>query len=165
MDIKTKIMIFSLGLVAIFGTSCRWGTKEVEKETQERLVLVNVLDKKFFDDSRIAGSINVTMDNLEEYAKKNWDKEKTNIVVYCANYKCTASGESAKILKDLGFKHVWAYEGGTAEWNQLGYPIEGPAKQGYLKDYQKPEGHTPEAGVPVISADELKAKIEQFGSK
>lgn len=149
-----------MGLLPIFGTSCRWGAKEPTEE----LVLVNVLDKKFFDDSRIVGSINVPMDQLEDYANK-WDKEKTNIVVYCANYKCTASGESAKMLKGLGFKNVWAYEGGTAEWKHRGYPIEGPATQGYLEDYQKPEGYKAEVDVPVIEADELKAKIEEFSSK
>ncbi len=126
--------------------------------------MVNVLDKKYFDDCRIAGSVNVVWDDLEKYAQDNWDKDTTQIISYCANYKCLASGESAVMLKNLGFKNVWAYEGGTAEWKHLGYLIEGPCTiSGFLSDFEKPEGHEVSPGTPVISAQELKKKFDEFG--
>ncbi len=165
---RSRLILFSLCLLSLFGTSCRWGEKAMPQK--EELFLVNVLDKKFYEDctivdkNRVAKSINVTMDDLETYAQNNWDKKLSHIVVFCANYKCTASGESAKMLKDQGFKNVWAFEGGTAEWKHLGYPVSGPCTQGYLNDYEKPEGDEPEADVPVITAQELKAKIEKFSS-
>jgi rhodanese-related sulfurtransferase len=141
-------------------SSCGWMGEK--KESSEALfVIVNVLDKKYFEDCRIKGSINLSMDELVPYAQKNWNKE-TEIVVYCANYKCTASGESVKALKEAGFNNAWAYEGGIAEWKQLGYPVEGICKSGYLADYAKPEGYENEAGTPVISAQELKQKFDKF---
>ncbi len=163
---SSKLMLMSLCLLALFGTSCKMGAK---KPTQEKLYLVNVLDKKFFDDCYLAGSanveaVNIGMDDIEAYAQKNWD-DMSHIVVYCANYKCTASGESAKMLKDQGFKNVWAYEGGAAEWKQLGYPVKGACKEAFLNDYEKPEGHQDDPEVPVITAQELKSKIEEFSSK
>ncbi|MGE0206851.1 MAG: rhodanese-like domain-containing protein [Candidatus Babeliales bacterium] len=168
MNIRKNFVVAGLCFLSLCLTSCRMGQ---EDKAQDGLFLVNVLDKKFFDDCALKApggkvySVNVSMDDLETYAGKHWDKQKTNIVVYCANYKCTASGESAKILKDLGYNHVWAYEGGTAEWMNKGFPVEGPCKQGYLKDYEKPAGHEVEAGVSPITAEELKAKIDAFSAQ
>ena len=161
---KSSLILSSLCFLSLLGTSCRMGQKK--EVVKEGLVLVNVLAKEYFDDCRIAGSINLSMDELKDYATKNWDKNLTHIVVYCGNYMCTASGDSAKMLikEDLGFKNVWAYEGGSAEWKHKGYPVEGPCQQGYLNTYEQ-GGHEVDPDTPVITADELKAKIEKFSSK
>lgn len=154
--------IFVSGIIAslVCLSSCTWW--ETKKDEKVPFVIVNVLDEKYYKDCHIRGSINVTMECLGEYARKNWSKD-TEIVVYCANYKCTASGDSVKMLKDLGFKYVWAYEGGTAEWKQLGYPVAGsPCQAGYLSDFEKPEGHEVDPDVPVISAQELKQKFDTY---
>lgn len=125
--------------------------------------LINVLDKAAFDDCRIAGSINVPFDQVESFAQK-LDKN-TQIVVYCANYACTASGQAAKQLKNLGFQNVWAYEGGTAQWYQLGrqhaqkYPIEGACKAGYLNAPNEQSQEEEDSSVPVITAQELYDKM------
>lgn len=164
---RSSLMLAGICFLALF-TSCKMGEKKTE--TQEKLVLVNVLDKPLYDDCHIkvtgnnVESVNVSMDDIEEYAKKHWDKEKTHIVVYCANYMCTASAESAKMLMNSGFKNVWAYEGGTAEWMNKGFSVSGPCKKGYLEQFAKPEDHENPAGVSVITAEDLKAKIEKFGS-
>ena len=45
---------------------------------------------------------------------------------------------AAQKLKEMGFENVWAYEGGTAEWYQMGlkaegkYPVEGTCQASYL---------------------------------
>lgn len=154
--------LLTVGVAALtLLSSCRWFAPIKEAVP---FAVINVLDKKYFDDCRIAGSVNVSMDDIEQYAQDHFDKETTQVVTYCANYKCLASGESAVMLKDLGFKNVWAYEGGTAEWKQLGYPIEGPCvASGFLSDYEQPEGHEVSPGTPVITAQELKKKFDEFG--
>ena len=126
------------------------------------LKVVNVLDPEQYDDAHIKGSINLSFEQLEEQAKK-WDKN-TPVVIYCSNYMCTGSMQGAKALAAMGFKNVYAYEGGTAEWYQLGkndssYMLEGPAQQSYLNIIiEKPAAHEP--GVQVISAEELKKMIK-----
>ena len=167
--LKNSFVVLGAALLVTL-SSCTWW-KSTENGDQgacaaaASLVIVNVLDKKYYDDCHIAHSISVHMEQLEAYAldaANGWDKETTNIVVYCGNYKCSASGESAKMLKGLGFKNVWAYEGGIAEWKQLGYPVEGTCSaevSGFLGDYQKPEGYTPDEQV-VITAEQLQEKLK-----
>lgn len=151
-------------LLLFFLSSCDWfkasGAKEMPK-----FVIVNVLDKAQFDDCHIKGSINVPYEDIESYAEKHFDKENTQIVVHCSNYKCTASGASAKQLMDLGFKHVWAYEAGTAEAKKEGIPMQGPCKEAYLQDFAKPDGYDQlhaKAKFKIISTEELKKKMNEF---
>jgi rhodanese-related sulfurtransferase len=132
------------------------------EKTKPRFVIVNVLDKEYFDDCRIKGSINIPFENLQQYALEHWDKEKTEIVVHCSNYSCSASGEGYKMLTKLGFKHVWAFEGGTAEAKAEGIKVEGPCNQAYLLEYKKPETYVHKESVAVISVEDLKKKIEEF---
>lgn len=126
-----------------------------------RLVVVNVLDKALHEDCHIKGSVNVPFEDVQEYAVANWSKD-TELVFYCANYKCTASGEAARQLKALGYEKVYAYEAGTAEWKKLGYPIEGACKKPYLNDYEKPEGLQEPTDITVLSSQELKKKIDEL---
>jgi rhodanese-related sulfurtransferase len=144
----------------------------LQQETQNNaskpaFVIVNVLDKEYYDDCHIKGSINVPFEKLESYALDHWDKHNTEIVLHCTNYKCTASGAAWQMLTKLGFAKVFAYEGGTAEAKQLGLAVEGPCKEVYLQDYAKPastmeHATSDEPSVAIISVDELKKKIEEF---
>lgn len=143
-------LVFALlGMVACFA-----------KKTPD-FVLVNVLDKEYYDDCHIEGSINVPFMELEKYAQEHWDKENTQIVLYCGNYKCTASGVGVKMLQEQGFKHVWAYEGGSAEWMHQNLPVKGTCKEVYLTDYELPEGMVQDHEI-TISAQDLLAKMRQF---
>lgn len=136
-----------------------------KKETQEQkptLYVINVLDKESYDDCNIAGSVNVPFNDVESFAK-DLDRN-VEIVVYCANYMCSASGAAAQKLKEMGFEKVWAYEGGTAEWYQLGtkaegkYPVSGSCKASYLTAANnKPEAE--ESHVSVINAEQLREKM------
>lgn len=127
--------------------------------TTASLYVVNVLEPRLHQDARIKGSINITLDKLEE-AVKDWNKEAI-VVFYCSNYMCKASGHAAKLLTTLGFKDVRAYEGGIAEWYQLaqsdqGYAYEGTAQEEYLKMPTENLAQEEEPGVRTITASELK---------
>ena len=119
-----------------------------------------------YEDCRIAGSINVPFEDVETFAK-DLDRN-AEIVVYCANYMCTASAAAAQKLKDMGFANVWAYEGGTAEWYQMGlkaednYPVEGSCQASYLAAANEKPAHA-ESSVSVISAEELHEKMMAHG--
>lgn len=118
-------------------------------------IIINALARSYYDDCHIKGSINVPLDDLEDYADK-LDKNQ-EIIVYCAQYDCPVSRKAFRLLKMIGFTNVKAYEGGIVEWVQKGYPTEGPCKQDFLKVINKPLA--PEPGIESISAEELKKKL------
>jgi len=101
-------------------------------EKNPGLMIINVLDKKYYDDCHIKGTINVPVNELKMNAK-SWDKNK-EIILYCASYKCPKSMEAYKILKKLGFKKTHLYEGGMKEWVEKGFPKEGSCKMDYLTE-------------------------------
>lgn len=116
-----------------------------------RSIVINVLGKETYDDAHIPGTINVPFDQLKTWAQGK-DKH-TPIVVYCASYDCPLSSNAWHELKNLGFTNVKAYEGGTAEWRQKGFSVEGPAQLDYLnKAYEKAE----DRGIEEMHALELK---------
>lgn len=125
-----------------------------------QLVVINVLDKNLYDDCHIKGSINVLFENIEEYAKK-LDKN-THVVLYCSNYMCTASGAAARIFKRNGFKNVWAYEAGMADWFYNKFPVEGKCTENYLNiQIEKPDFNEDEEIQPITTL-ELKDKIKKM---
>lgn len=141
---------------------CFWKS-ESTKANKSMLYVVNVLSKDLYDDAHIKGSIHVDLDDLDTQAEQ-WNKDAT-VVVYCSNYQCTASSYAAKNLKKAGFKHVFAYEGGMAEWYHLSqhdanYQVEGPAVEDYLKGESEPlQEH--EGTVDTITASALNQLMQK----
>ncbi len=131
--------------------------KEQEKPAMKTgLVVVNVLDKEAYADCHIAGSINVPFENLET-SMDTIDKS-AEVVFYCSNPMCTASGYAALQFKKAGFTNVSVYEGGTAEWYQKGLPVEGASCADYLR---QPVKHVADQTheVTVLSVEELAHKL------
>lgn len=123
------------------------------------LVVINVLDKHEYDDCHIKNSQHVDLDEIATFAR-NLHKD-TQMVVYCSNYWCTASDMAAHELMNLGFRSVYVYRAGMAEWFQAGLPVEGQCKEGYLtKIVANP--HQQDI-IPVITTEELKNKMELAG--
>ncbi len=124
------------------------------------MIVMNVLDAEWFNDRRIQGSVNVPLMEVEAYAQ-GIDRN-TTMVVYCANYACSASAVAWQMLDDLGFKKAQAYEGGMAEWHQKGLPSDGPGTLEYLNEPNEPveqEDHK----VSTISAEKLHSLMKQEG--
>lgn len=148
--------IFSMIVVGLLpGCGC---SQKAAAQKKQGLFVINVLDKATYDDAHIKGSVHVPFDDVAVFAA-DLDADNAEIVVYCSNYMCTSSDYVAKRLQALGFKKVWAYEGGMAEWYQLGLPVEGPAKLEYLsKKIEKP-AEQESSTVQQITADELAHKL------
>ena len=162
---KQILAIIVVGLLALL-PAC-WPFSKKSDVKKQDLCVINVLDKNSYYDCRIAGSINVAFEEIENFAKQ-LDRN-AEIVVYCANYMCSSSSAAVQKLMQMGFDRVWAYEGGTAEWYQMGlnnegkYPIEGTCRASYLSaSNEKPE-HTEQSSVPVIDIDELHEKMMKHG--
>src|SRR5271154_2979456 len=154
MNIKrTDASFYGLVLLLVILPGCFPDWFSSQKETQveaqkEGLIVVDVNSQKQYDDCHIRGAVHVAIDQLEPFAA-TLDKEKTDIIFYCSNYMCTASGAAALKFKKLGFKSVAAYEGGIAEWYQQGLPVDGPAQESYLKLVMNKPAHE-EQELPVI---------------
>lgn len=135
-----------------------------------KLRLVNVLDKEYFDDAHIKGSatvesVNVPFVDPAKFAEavKAWDKT-VPVVTYCTNYFCTASGEAAQKLMELGFTNVYAYEAGMAEWVQLSktdanFAVNGSA-QNKVWSMALPKPEKDHGKVREISSQELQKMIK-----
>jgi len=147
-----KLSLVALGFLVVVLSSCWKGSVQRKKG----VIVINVLDKEYFDDCHIKGSIHIPFVQVKEEVPKIADKDAT-LIFYCSNYMCSASGEAAKQMRKLGYKNSYAYEGGVAEWYQRGdCPCMGPCKMGYLKGKvpapEKKEEY-------VISLDDLKKKL------
>jgi len=151
---KSVIAIISIFFLSVLPGCFNLESKKVGKE--KGLVVINVLDKKLYDDCHIPGSICVPFKDVKKYAPRNIDKD-AEIVLYCSNYLCSSSGVNRKQLVDLGYKNVWVYKGGTAEWYQRGYPVDGPCTASYLKkELKKPA----KKEAYVIDIKSLKKKLD-----
>lgn len=129
-----------------------------------KTVVINVLDKAYYEDGHIEGSLNIPFEELDQKLPElEAQKDSTLFVMYCANPACTASLEAAKKMQELGF-NVVAYEGGSAEWYQKAqvdpehYKFSGPAQQEYLKEPATIVAQH-DGSVKLISAEELSARL------
>ena len=142
-------------------------TKEATQAAKPSLYVINVLDTDLFNDCHITGSVNVTLDQIENFAK-NLDKN-AEIVVYCSGYSCLASSQVAQQLKTLGFEHVWAYEAGMADWHKMGqeasgkYPVVGACTKSYLAGANEKPAHEDESTVAIIDTQALREKMIVHG--
>lgn len=154
MQVSGKTSISGFLAVLLLFPGCFGGSSKEESGQK----VINVLDKEFYDDAHIPGSINIPVMEVVDRAK-DWSKT-TEIVVYCSNYKCTASGMIAKKLKKMGFEKVYAYEAGMAGWKQAGLPVVGPAKEKYLDDLNEKFSDHKDDGIEDISTEDLKTLLD-----
>jgi rhodanese-related sulfurtransferase len=160
---RTLALLSVGGFCLALLSGCSWF--ESNKEKTPALYLVNVLDKPFFDDCHIPGSLNVSMMDIKNVAQ-SWSKS-ADVVIYCSNYSCEASTHCCKMLQTMGFEKVWDYEEGMAGWYQahvkdsVAYPIVGEAQQPYLTMENKPLVETAQAETAVkkITTEQLKELI------
>ncbi len=96
----------------------------------QRIKVVNVLSVDTFNDCHIRGSINVPLSTLKKRARE-WRRDELT-VVYGASHTYPASQPAFTMLAQMGFSNVYAYEGGTKEWHEKGYPTTGLCRLRYL---------------------------------
>jgi rhodanese-related sulfurtransferase len=88
----------------------------------ERIILVDVLSHEHFRRVHLPGAINLPLNALHDLAPVVLGRN-DSIVVYCANFQCTASPSAATVLRQLGFTDVLDYEGGILNWEEGGLPV------------------------------------------
>ena len=159
---STIASLSSLVLILALLPGCFWDTKKENtalESLKTGLFVVDVNSQKQYDDCHIKGAIHANLDELDALAQ-TLDKEKSDVIFYCSNYMCAASGSAAQKFVNLGFKSVAAYEGGIAEWHQKGLPVEGPAQESYLAIVMNKPAHKDET-TSMIEAEALAQKMGQ----
>lgn len=94
-----------------------------EKLDKNEIVLIEVLDEEQYQKSHLLGAINIPVNRIGTEVKQRF-KPDQEIVVYCSDSACSASPTAAQKLTDLGFEHVFDYEGGKQAWREAGLPME-----------------------------------------
>ena len=88
------------------------------------LVLVDALSQEHYASSRLPGAVNLPYEFVDEAEKVLPDKD-AEIVVYCMNVHCEASGLEARELVEMGYANVRHYAAGKQDWIRAGLPVEG----------------------------------------
>jgi len=157
---QRKIQVLSLLAMVTLFSGCWKKSENVDIVAKDDTIkVINVLDENYFADAHIPGSLNVSLDNLEKETE-GWNKN-TDIVIYCANYKCSASAAAARKLMALGFTNVKAYEAGMAAWAQSGLPVEGAAQEAYLMQANEKPEHAAEHDEDKDESDAVKSETEK----
>jgi len=88
-------------------------------------VLVEALSHEHYASSHLPGAINLPYEFVDEAEKILPDKD-AEIVVYCMNRDCSASGLEAGELEEMGYTKVLHYAEGKQDWIKAGLPVEYP---------------------------------------
>ena len=102
-------------------------TREELKAKMDRgedLVIVEALGPEHYKSSHLPGAVNLPYEFVDE-AEKVLPNKDAEIVVYCMNAGCSASGEEARELVEMGYTKVLHYAAGKQDWIRAGLPVEG----------------------------------------
>lgn len=157
--VPTKLYVCSLIVFSIAFLSGCWSSSNSDVTKESALKVINVLDKSYFNDCHIKGSINIPFEEFEDSLKSLLKNDK--YVIYCSNYACTAAPYAAQLMKDSGFKHVMLLPGGMVEWYQKNLPCSGSAQLQYLKEDNPVLDEHGHEGLEEITPEQLYEKLKE----
>ena len=99
-------------------------------ELQHRLAsttpptLVEALPEMYYRDGHLPGARHLPHTDVATLADRVLPDKSAPIVVYCASATCQNSHIAAEKLATLGYRSVFVYAGGKADWKDAGFPLE-----------------------------------------
>lgn len=100
--------------------------KQVERRiaNDTQFALVEVLPAERYAAGHLPGAMNVPLnDSFEHNVEQSLPDENQHVVVYCSSFDCPASSEAARRLETLGYRNVFDYEAGKADWQAAGLKL------------------------------------------
>jgi rhodanese-related sulfurtransferase len=91
---------------------------------QNSAVIIESLPEAHYAAGHLPGAIRLMADQVKDLAPQLLKDKDRQIITYCASQKCTASADTAEVLKGLGYKNVAKYAGGKEDWSQAGLSLE-----------------------------------------
>ncbi|MGW0826137.1 rhodanese-like domain-containing protein [Streptomyces sp. NPDC002845] len=95
---------------------------------EERAQLVEVLPREEYEQAHLPGAVHLWLRDLDREARTRLDPDRP-VIAYCWDWLCDMSPRAAARLEQLGFREVYDYVPGKADWLAAGMPAEGPAAQ------------------------------------
>jgi rhodanese-related sulfurtransferase len=89
--------------------------------------LIDVLSRAHFEHAHLPGAESIPRAELHARAPREITLDDA-VVVYCADRRCRESCYAAVILAKLGYRQIYDFEGGLAEWRRQGLPLAGPSR-------------------------------------
>lgn len=89
-------------------------------------VLIEALPEESFREYHLPGAVNVPV-NDQRFERKVLEvapHKDAPIIVYCQDECCDASPRAAEHLEALGYREVYDYQAGKADWRAAGNPVE-----------------------------------------
>lgn len=87
--------------------------------------VIETLSPEQYELFHLPGAKNVPLDDDFEDNIQEAAPEKTKpVLVYCLDEECEASSKAARKMEELGYKQVYDYEAGKADWKDAGLPVE-----------------------------------------
>ena len=104
------------------GVSPLWLTPQEAKQLLDKTTDVVIIDlsSRFYDNGHLPRAVNYPKNDIPA-AISGWDKDATYLVY---SHWTGAPLTTAKLLKDAGFKNVYALKGNFGAWVDSGYPVE-----------------------------------------
>lgn len=93
------------------------------------LTLIEVLPQKYYAAEHLPGAINISHEEIAGRAAELIRNQEDPVVVYCANAQCQNSHIAAQILQRLGYRNIYQYVGGKADWKEAGFEMESELEQ------------------------------------
>jgi rhodanese-related sulfurtransferase len=97
---------------------------EVRRLAEAGAQLVEVLPREEYEDMHLPGAVHLWLRDLDREASTRLDQHRP-VVVYCWDWMCGMSPRAAARLEQLGFRQVYDYVPGKADWLAAGWPAEG----------------------------------------
>lgn len=120
---------------------------EVKKMREEGKLIVHTLSRIEYEVQHIPGSINIPFNEISSTNKLPAEKA-VPVVFYCAAPECYYSRLASISAAEMGYKNVYWFEGGIAEWRKMQYDMN------VNKDMIDIE-------VPMLAPAEFKALAEK----
>ena len=86
--------------------------------------LFEVLSEQHWAAGHIPGAKAMPLDRIAEVAQAEAADKDASIVLYCASETCKNSHIAAEKLVTLGYRSVFVYAGGKADWTAAGLELE-----------------------------------------
>lgn len=104
---------------------------DIDREQVQRMldedvaVVVDVLAPDNYAKFHLPGAINVPLaDDFEASIAEAVPDKDQPVVVYCWDEDCEASPRAAARMEALGYRRVYDYTAGKADWQAAGKPVE-----------------------------------------
>lgn len=89
-----------------------------------QFIILDARGDTYFNGELIKGAQRMASSTDEAGILKALPNKDAEIITYCSNTKCPASGKLAAKLKSLGYTHVQEYPEGLAGWKEAGGKLD-----------------------------------------